>query len=305
MAADITIASGARELAEWARRSAPIEIVEIAGRQVALVPADKSIQSVKKFVDEYAATPDRKKGVARLGDLNSFIEHANRFKDAGSALFARRDKAEPSLTVVLNYHEAGGGAARFGDHRGVYAFPLSDEWKAWTKVDNEKMGQADFAAFLEDRIVDVLPPPEMDAAKEGVHGDAILELAKLVGGSFAGPEKLIALGRGMAVNAEARVKGAVNLSSGETTIQYEEVHADGAGEPLKVPSLFLIGIPVFANGVAYRIGIRLRYRVAGGRVAWFYSLYRPERSFDDAFLEACATAAAATGLPLFYGAPEA
>jgi hypothetical protein len=100
------------------------------------------------------------------------------------------------------------------------------------------------------------------------------------------------------------VKQAQNLSSGEAQISYVTQHTDDDGKPLKVPSLFLIHIPVFRAGAPYEIAVRLRYRLKEGRITWFYELYRADKVFDHAFNEACANAAASTGLPVIVGSPE-
>jgi hypothetical protein len=63
------------------------------------------------------------------------------------------------------------------------------------------------------------------------------------------------------------------------------------GSPLKIPNLALIAIPLFLGGVLYRIALRLRYRLDGSKVLWFYQLYRHERVFDFAFRAAAKRAA--------------
>lgn len=294
---------GLKELAEFGRESAEIKLLTIGEIIVAAVPEGSKLQSVKPLLDEFLTAPQRKKGSAKLTDVQSFVELVNRFKDENSALFAKRDPAAPQLTGVLNYHEASAGSPRFGDHRAVYAFPLSKEWQAWMAGNGLKMKQAEFADFLENRILDVLVPPDISQDVESV--DTIVELSRGLGGSFAGPSKLLDLSRGMAMNAEMKVKNAVNIGSGEVSVQFEETHLDGAGAPLKVPSLFLIGIPVFETGPLYRLAVRLRYRLAGGSIVWFYEIFRADKAFDDAFTEACSHAATETALPLFYGTPEA
>jgi uncharacterized protein YfdQ (DUF2303 family) len=291
-----------RDLAEWAQRRAAVNIVDLCdGVAVAAVPRGTELKSIKPLLDEYRTAPERRRGTAQLGDLASFIAHVGRFKDADSALFAQRDPAKPSLTGVLNYHLAGpiaSAAPRFGDHRAFYAFPLSREWKAWREKQGAPMAQGDFAAFLEDRIVDVIEPPNAETTPE----DALLHLRAKIGGVFAGPAKLLDLSRGL--NAEQRVIGNVTLASGEATISFAEEHRDAAGDPIRVPSLFVIGIPIFDRGTVYRLAVRLRYRVKGGQVIWFYELYQADRAFDDAIGEAAASAQAETGLPLYYGTPE-
>ena len=88
-------------------------------------------------------------------------------------------------------------------------------------------------------------------------------------------------------------------------VQYEASHTDGSGQPIKVPNLFMIAIPVFDRGDVFRIAARLRYRTLGGRVEWFYDLYRADKVFRVAIDEAAAFAATNTGLPMFSGTPEA
>lgn len=294
---------GLKDLVEYERQNADVKLLTVGDRTLAAVPQGASLKSVKPLLDEYLLAPERKKGTATLTDAASFVGHVNRFKDANSAIFGVRSQSAPKLIGVLNYHEASAGAPRYGDHRAVYSFPLSKEWTAWHATNGQKMKQGEFGEFLENRILDVLQAPDISKEFDGVN--TIVELQRLLGGSFSGPSKLLELSRGMAVSAEMKVKNAVNIGTGEVSIVFEEEHRDNAGAPLKVPSLFLIGIPVFESGPLYQIPVRLRYRIASGSIVWFYEMFRADKAFDDAFTEACTKAAADTALPLFYGQPEA
>jgi hypothetical protein len=275
-------------------------------RTIAAVPRDLELRSLKRYVDEYRVRPERRRGISRVQDLASLIAQTNRFKDADSLLFASRDPQQPALMAVINYHRAGAEAddrPRFGDHRIVYPFPLADEWRAWTGQHGAKLSQGDFAAYLEDRILDVLPPPESgDLTDERFPG--LAQMTRLITSSWASPTTLVELSRGLSVRVGARVKEVRNLSTGEAQVQYETEHHDEGGAPLKVPQLFLIGIPVFDAGPAYRIAVRLRYRVSGPQITWSYELWRADLAFRHAFEEACRTARDETGLDLVYGAPE-
>lgn len=273
------------------------------GHDILVLPKGKEIKSIKPFLDEYRAQPERRKGTAALLDLESFIKHVNRFKDKDSALFANNSRTEPSITSVYDYHEAGEyavAAPRFGQHRGVYKFPLSDEWNTWQKFAGSKnaMSQKDFAAFLENQIADVVP------AQDNILNQNIKDLVDLLGGDFASPSTLINLSRGMEVNEGMKVKQNVNLSTGETVLHYTSEHQDASGAPLKVPNFFLIAIPVFVNGDRWQIAVRLRYRIASGSIVWFYDLYRDDKVFETAFEEAVLKTAEKTGVPLFIGTPE-
>lgn len=278
------------------------QLVRMDGRDVLITPRGVEVHSVKKLLEEYRTAPERRRGTAMLTSLDSFIAHVVRFADADSVVFANRDPAKPSLTAVLDYHRAGAEAApRFGGHRAHYAFPLAEPWTAWAAIDGEVLSHTDFAEFLEDRIGDVLVPPEGAGGPEDRH---VLALRNSPGGTFAGPSRLLELSRTLKVNEESRVTSAQNLSSGEVQLQFETAHRDEAGAPLRVPNRFLLGIPVFDGGAAYRFAARLRYRLAGGNVSWIVQRHRPDLVFEDALMEACNKAAEATKLPLLFGQPE-
>jgi uncharacterized protein YfdQ (DUF2303 family) len=278
--------------------------------QYAVLPAGQRLQSLKPIIDEFRAEPERRKGTAQLGDLDSFIAYLNRFSAPDrSVVFARNTRTAPRLVGVVDYHEAGhDGAPAFAEHRAAYDFPLSEEWQAWHAKNGEKMSQAEFADFLEDRIADVIapPPPEDIEVGDGLAPtpDPLAELRRAFGGDTASPTRLIELSRGLAVNAGEQVKQAVNLQSGEASIVYSSEHRDGAGEKLQIPSHFLIAVPVFVAGARYRIAVRLRYRLTGGALAWFFKLHRTDVVFDHAFDEAVAKVRLGTCLPVFLGEPE-
>jgi hypothetical protein len=125
-----------------------------------------------------------------------------------------------------------------------------------------------------------------------------------LGGTIAGPSRLLDLSRGLKVNEDTKVATAVNLSTGEGQIQFEASHKDEAGAPLRVPNIFLLGVPVFEGGPCYRLPVRLRYRVSQGTVRWIVQRYRPELTSTDAFTEACQVVRDKTGLPVLLGTPE-
>lgn len=252
--------------------------------------------SVKKLLDEYRTEPERRTGTAKLKSLDSFISHVQRFMDGDSIVFV--DSEEGHLLAVLDYHRAGASSApRFGVHRALYEFPFSDAWEAWSEKAGSWMPQTTFAEFVESRVADVTDPQSaFDSAKE---------FAKTFGVTFAGPSRLLELSRGLTVSVGATVRQHVNLASGESTIAYEEKHADAHSAPLKVPGAFLLAIPVFQHGAPYQIPVRLRYRVQNGSVVWSCELYRADVVREHAIEEACERVRVATALPVLHGSPEA
>jgi hypothetical protein len=289
--------------------------------QMLLHPSGKTLVNLEDHLDKLRARPKRRIGIHRALSLDSFIEIVNRFKDGNSAIFASNDPQKPSLTGIFDFHEAGpaaetGKLARHGEHACLYAFPLSKEWQAWHKGNKSLMNQADFAAFIEDRIADVsMPDPVLTGALNqriagGDFGEKtqIEELAELLirlNAKLATPAELVTLSRGLAIYENAVAKNIVNLQTGEAQIKFETAHVDEQGAPLNIPGYFLIAIPVFELGPLYQVAVRLRYRKQGGQLGWFYELYRIERVFDFAFQGACVEAAAQTEVPLYLGAVKA
>jgi len=325
---------------------------------VLVTPRGREVMGLKPFIDPFRTRPERREGMATLLDLTSLIDHVNRFKDDDSVVFANNRwrqptpqeaaRAEerndpnggwhtPSLTAVLDYHEAltlidlqgeivrevGAATAlpRFGRHRAHYAFPLAPEFMAWMSQNGQAMTQADFAVFLEERALDIDPPPINDGwftgqapapgddaspeeRKRFEFMDLLRTMTARLKGEWAGPEKMMDLSRGLKVNEANKVEGKTNVSSGTGALVFVNEHTDEVGEPLKVPNLFLISIPVFKNGPRYLIPVRLRYRLQSGRVIWFYDTYRHDRVFDHAFDEAISRVQGETGLRVLVGQPE-
>lgn len=291
--------SEAAAVAEIARESVKAETFHVATPDgetcdVLVLPNRLTAISLKKYVDEYRTAPERRKGIAEVTELESFIAHVKRFADEDSAIFGDRNPEAPSLTAVLNYHcMTSDGDPRFGDHRTRYSFPLSEEWVAWQAGDGKQMSQADFAAFLEDRIADVIDATSaMDAARKAM--EALLC-------TFASPSRLLDLARGLTVRVNSLVAAHQNLKNGESVMRFETQHQDERGAPLEIPGAFLICLPVFRSDAAYQIAARLRYRLKEGRLTFWYDLYRAEETFDHAFSEACKKAAKGNRVAALHG----
>lgn len=272
-----------------------------------LAPDGMALHDVKKYIDAYRLRPERRKGTATFLKAESFIEQTNAFKGESSRIFATAgDLAAskmPSVTAVVNYNGLGYDAEpEFGDHRFTFNPPLSDEWKRWLGQNGTKMQQAEFAEFLEDSVVDMLPPPDLRKATGGV--DEAVRMLVTAGGVFGGPADILTLAKGLNIRVAVDTMEAVTLSSGEVEFRYGEKHTDDRGKPLRVPTLFQIAIPIFKDGPRYNLFARLRYRLIERRVTWWFTLFRPEVRFDLAFDEMIEKVKAETALPVLIGTPE-
>lgn len=300
MATDEKKLGDAAAIIEAMERLTTADTIEL-GRDVRVlaVPKGITIQSIKSLLDEYRSEPERRKGTAQLTTLQSFVAHVERHKNESAVVFADvANRAAPKMIGVLNYQHAGADddvSGSFNDHRAVYAFPVSDEWKAWSSP-LTGLSQEALATFLEDRIVDVIDPERALPSTT--------EFAARAGLTLASPSRVLDLSRGLTVHVGQQVKRAVNLSTGESTIAYQETHADEGGAPLKIPGGFVVEIPVFRGGVLYQLPMRLRYKVSGGSVTWTLTPSRVDAIWDDAVKGAADVVREATKLPLFFGTPE-
>lgn len=284
------------------RAAAPeIAIIETKGLGDDLPPAipvafdraSQSFRSLKGLVQEFRDVAARRKGVARAETLESFIRLVDRHKDEQSALFGKCAWPEPKLTAVLNYN-AVGATVRPADHRVVYAFPLTEEFKAWVGGNGKVMEQEVFCAFLEEHAQELAAP--LDGERS--------EYERLFNEKMATPSEVLSLSRHLEVFVNAKAKQGVRLQTGERVVEFSEEHVNAKGEAIVVPGIFMVSVPAFVDGEAVRVPARLRYRVVGGKVVWFYQLYRWEAFLREEVERDLEKAAKATGLPAFEGAPE-
>lgn len=252
----------------------PIAIIKTQqGGEQAIV-----LKDALDLVDARAAVPRRLRGTAVLTDVDSFVAHVLRFKDPGSVVFA--DKAGVNLQAVYDYH-GGAREPRWAQHRATYSCPLSRQWKLWLAANGLPMGQEDFGNFIDDNMGDLA--------------------AGQAGDEFPAPTKVLEMARNLVVRSKGTFERKLNPTTGEATLVTKDEHE---AESTKIYRAFLIGIPVFEGGEAYRVEARLRFSLNNGRPTFAFALYQYERVLEDAFGEVCAKVKAATELPLYAGKPE-
>jgi uncharacterized protein YfdQ (DUF2303 family) len=264
------------------------------------VMPDGRVEALGEHVfDAFRPRPKHKTGTAHLKRVESFVDLVNYQKTDTSALFANDETERPAITCVFDYNDV--DLPNFGQHRATFAFPLSKEWKAWTGANGKQFTIADFGRFLEDHFVDVQTLDGTEALSANLN--AII--AKDGASKVAGAMRLLELGRGLTIHEKSVISESRNLATGEGELIFQTENVGANGEKLNVPSLFVIAIPVFQRGDAFRIAVRLRHRVnkESGAKFWF-ELWRHDEVFDIAYAEACEAARDGTGLPLYFGAPE-
>lgn len=300
---DIPAASAAGLIANLAKAGSAPEIVMIptkglGGGLPEQIPVlwDRNAQRIVPLgseIESHRLAPRRIKGTAKVETLESFIELVNRHKNDDSAIFAATAWPSPSLTAVIDYYTLDHGTA-WGQHRVHYAFPLTEEFKVWVGKNGKAMPQIEFAAFLEDHAAELAAP--MDGERTEFEG--------LFKERFAAPNELIDLSRSLEVFVGAKVKQGIRPASGERQVLFETEHMNGKGEPVDIPGIFMLSVQPFVDGDLVRIPARIRYRIAGGEISWFYQLYRWEYWLRTRVQNDLLRAAECTILPTFEGSPE-
>ena len=177
------------------------------------------------------------------------------------ALAHRGFDADPDtlqIVAVLNDHRNSEPGWR--DWRVQYRAELTPEAKRWLENNgaSKAKDQTPFAEFLEDNIADIQEPDAQD---------------------------LLTVATTIQATTGIEFKSGRRLQDGQVQLQYvENIDAKaGANGALTIPKTFTLGLRLFKNGDGYRLTARLKYRLNGGSVKFWYELDRPERALEDAF----------------------
>lgn len=237
--------------------AAALAAQEIDGHHFVLVPPSFVHKDITDLVERAQLAPARKRGSVALNDVASLIAYA---KDQGSATSAYVYADADARTIAIVFNDHRGAAAGWRDHRATFKAEYTPEFARWlaNNGSGRAKAQTDFAEFVEDNIADIAEP-------------------------FA--RQLLDVATTIQATTGIEFKSSKRLQDGQTQLTYNEVvdaraGADGA---LTIPKEFHLGLRIFKNGEGYKLTARLKYRIGGGGVKFWYELDRPERAIEDAF----------------------
>lgn len=220
------------------------------------VPPGYRQDDITSLVEKASAAPFRKRTSVALGDVPSLLAYCDDQQEQANA-YIYADPDARSITAVFNDQRAAGQPG-WRDHRASFKAEFTPEFQLWLAQNKQAKSQTDFAEFIEDNLADL----------QGEDATLLLNVATTIQATSG-------------INfASAR-----RLQDGQTQLTYNEVvdakaGADGA---LKIPQTFTLGLRIFKNGGGYKLTARLKYRLGGGSVKFWYELERPERAVEDAF----------------------
>jgi uncharacterized protein YfdQ (DUF2303 family) len=250
-------------------------IQQIDGTTHLVIPQDFTHIDLTAVMEKAGKHPKRRTGTVQLGDLSSFnVYVADQGESHDTYIYADPDAR--TLTAVLNEHDKDHTDAGWRDFRAVFKAELSREFTTWMQFNKKPMEQEDFAIFLEDNIADVVEPS----------GEQLLQIALT-----------------LQAKTEVNFSSHKRLDNGQIQFAYSEtVDARAGTGMIEIPREFTIGLRLFKNGDGYKVRARLKYRLGGGKLKFWYELDRAENAIEDAF-QAYVNQARENGFTVLIGKP--
>lgn len=239
------------------------------------------LHDVLLVADSRADRPVRRKGVATLTTLDSFVAHARRFLTPTTVVFAEADRHR--MLAIFDYHNADGCA--WNDHRAQYACPPSVEYMLWSGLAARTFSLEQLAELIDDNIADLAMPPE-----------------ELAASGYATPAALLSWLTAFEWERATRVTQKWNRTTGLRELLIR--HEDGHTEDSPIPRGFLLAIPLFDGGPRFPLACPIRVRLRDHKVAIGFDIPAAKRTVDQAFRDMAANVGELLERPVFFGTPE-
>lgn len=250
--------------------TAATEVHEAGDYAHVIVPKDYKREDITDLLEKARPTPNRKRGTVQLKDLTSLLLYCDDQAAAATNFGNEIETGEGAATygyiyadpdarkIVAVFNDQRGDVPGWRDHRAEYKAEFTPEFAKWLAQDKKQMDQTAFAEWIEDNMVDVTEPA----------ATTLLEMATTI-----------------QAKTDINFSSAKRLQNGQVQLQYTEVidARAGANGALEIPKEFALGLRIFKNGEGYKIKARLKYRLHGGTVKFWYELDRVERAIEDAF----------------------
>lgn len=236
------------ETALEAGRQLTLDTIYENGTPMLLIPKDYTLQRL----DDLRDWPIRIQQSTRHTTAQSFINYFRTYADEDSAIFIDEINHQSAL-AILDYHAP--AQADWKQHTAVFDLVKTPEWETWLQHNKKPKTQAEFGAFIEDNLPDIVAPT----------GAEMLEIAL-----------------GIQAKTEVKFSSGIRLDNGQTQLTYNETidGAAGAKGQLKIPEKFSIGLKLFRGDAPYQLDARLRYRIKDGNLSIWYELIRPHITVD-------------------------
>ena len=249
---------------------------EIKGYHHVTVPYNYAHKDITEAVEKAQPAPNRKRGSIKLKDVASLLAYC-KDQDAAATAYLYADTDRRLVTAIFNDQRAN-ALPGWRDHRAEFLAEFTPEFDKWKSNNTKQMAQAEFAEFIEDNFADITEPA----------AHTMLEMATTI-----------------QAKTDISFSSAKRLQNGQVQLQYTEAidARAGANGALEIPKEFSLGLRIFKNGEGYKLKARLKYRLHGGAIKFWYELDRPERAIEEAFGDYVGILREQSGYQVLLGCP--
>lgn len=248
------------------------------GKEFVILPQRMKIESLKKIRDEDKLVPDYRADNLTTHDLSSFIDHVKRYVSKDTVILSAQpvidgNEATYSMNAMIDYHPEGDDVTKAGAKKHVIRYLAEMHARAtrWLRHERNWLSQADFAAFVEDNLSDLV----------------VLEgFTPQFGSAVATPADMLTLSRGLEVRVNQTVRNHSRLASGEVALVFSTENTKQDGSELNVAEWFGIRIPLFIGTVPVVLPVRLRYKVREGEIKFQFLFHDFDRVLEATVLDA-------------------
>lgn len=241
----------------------------------------------------------------QLQTVETFNAYMHRFKNDDSTIFA--DISNNTLLGVIDYHTAANDMPRppaSGDtgtppiaapqanhtkHTARLQIPLSLEWLTWAGVDGKMFSHVEFANFLEENAMDILPLGMMKDSSGNVVEDA--------------PTTIFELCREMQLRSSYGASSVVR-NGDYVSVEMQKGDDITTKKNVSMPASINLSIPVYFGEEAVELVALMRQKASGdGKILMGIKLRRPEQVRQDEFKRIVSEVEIDVQLTTLYGKP--
>ena len=233
-----------------------------------LVPVGFEIHTLNNHMKR----PLRKTGIRSFESTKSFCSYVNKHKSEDETIIVAHEDSG-RIKAILN--DDGATEPSWSDFGALLALGFSNQWLTWFKNSYPKresfFGQEEFANFIEDNRSDLKVGTFKDNDGKDVKNLSALELTAVI--------------TNLDITYEENITSKVNLSTGETTLHYENNEV-GQGS-FAIPKRLFLAIPIYKSGDLFQVDLRLRTKKSGSSLVFYFIIDQVDLLKEGAFDMIC------------------
>lgn len=214
--------------------------------------------------------PKRKTGRIVFTSVLSFCSYVAKHKNVDETIIIA-DVNNGLIQATFNHHSC--KEPSWGDFKADLRLTFSRKWKTWLNESGstgESFSQEELSDFLEENRSDLVSENFLDADGKEVETLTFLQMTALI--------------TKLEITKEEKFSRKIDPINGDVKMSYENEEVSG---DIKIPREFYIILPIFESGDLFRLKVRLRSRLVGGKVTFHFIIDQAEEAVEKAFSNIC------------------